>query len=108
MYAYSATEAGNVPWEHPKRAVLSEPIPALLEAVEDKQVIINAIFSGIQPTSWSDSLANIMEIRARAIAELLEHTLPEIRDLATRKLESVAHVLRQELEWEAAEHSRRE
>ncbi|ANA68647.1 hypothetical protein [Pseudomonas aeruginosa] len=106
--AYSATEATDVPLEYPKRVVLSEPIKALLEAAVDKQSIVNTIFSGIQPMSWSGSRADIMEIRARAFAELLEHPLPEVRDLAARKLERVGQVVRQEREREAAEHSRHE
>jgi hypothetical protein len=106
--AYSAAEASDVPLEHPKRVVLSEPIKALLEAAVDKQSLVNTIFSGIQPMSWSGSRADIMEIRARAFAELLEHPLPEVRDLVARKLERVEQVVRQERERDAAEHSRRE
>lgn len=109
--AYSVAEGGDAPLEHPKRVVLSEPIKALLEAAVDKQSIVNTIFSGIQPMSWSGSRADIMEIRARAFSELLERSfLPEVRDLAARKLERVEQIVRQEREREreAAEHSRRE
>lgn len=106
--AYSAAEASDVPLEHPKRVVLSEPIKALLEAAVDKQGIVNTIFSGIQPMSWSGSRADIMEIRARAFAELLEHPLPEVRNLATKKFERVERAVRLEREREAQEHSRRE
>lgn len=106
--AYSAAEASDVSLEHPKRVVLSEPIKALLEVSVDKQSIVNTIFSGIQPMSWSGSRADIMEIRARAFAQLLEHPLLEVRDLAARKLERVKQVMQQEREREAAEHSLRE
>lgn len=106
--AYTAAEAGDVPLEHPKRVVLSEPIKALLQAAVDKRGIVDTIFSGIQPMSWSGSRADIMEVRARAFAELLEHPLPEVRDLAARKLERVEQVVRQEREREAVEHSGRE
>ncbi len=106
--AYSATEASDVPLDHPKRVVLSEPIKALLDAATDKQGIVNTMFSGIEPMSWSGSQADIMEIRARAFAELLEHPLPEVRDIAAKKLEGVEEVVRQIREREAAEHSRRE
>lgn len=106
--AYSAPEESDIPREHPKRVVLSEPIKALLEAAVDKQGIVNTIFRGIQPMSWSGSLADIMEIRARAVAELLEHQLPEVRDLAGSKLERAKQLVRQEREREAAEHSQRE
>jgi hypothetical protein len=108
VHAYSATKASDVPLEHPKRVVLSEPIKALLEAAVDKQGIVNTIFAGIQPMSWSGSLADIMEIRAKAFAELLEHPLREVRDLAARKFERVEQDVRQKREREAAEHSRRE
>jgi hypothetical protein len=106
--AYSAAEASDVPLEHPKRVVLSEPIKAFLEAAVDKQDIVNTMFSGIQPMSWSGSRADIMEIRARAFAELLEHPLPEVRDLATKKFEQVERAVRLEREREAQEHGRRE
>ncbi|WP_371182003.1 hypothetical protein [Xanthomonas sacchari] len=106
--AYSATEASDVPLDHPKRVVLSEPIKALLEAATDKEGIVNTIFLGIQPTSWSGSQADIMEIRARAFAELLEHPKPEVRDLVAKKLEHVEQVMRNIREREAAEHNRRE
>ncbi|MBO9829258.1 hypothetical protein J7373_13450 [Xanthomonas sp. A2111] len=106
--AYSAAEASDVPLDHPKRVVLSEPIKALLEAATDKEGIVNTIFLGIQPMSWSGSRADIMEIRARAFAELLEHPQPEVQDLAARKLEHVEQVMRNIREQEAAEHNRRE
>lgn len=108
VYPYSPAKAGDASLEHPKRVVLSEHIKALLEAALDKQGIVNSMFSGVQPTSWSGSRANIMEIRAKALSELLEHALPEVRDLAARKLEHVEQVLRQEREREAAEHNQRE
>ncbi|GAA0527541.1 hypothetical protein [Pigmentiphaga daeguensis] len=106
--AYSVADASDVPLEHPKRVVLSEPIKALLGAAADKQGIVNTIFLGIQPMSWSGSRADIMEIRARAFAALLEHPLPEVRDLAAMKLERVEQIVRQEREREAAKQSRRE
>lgn len=105
---YSSTETDKGSLEHPKRVVLSEPIKALLEAAVDKKNIINTIFSRIQPTSWSGSRADIMEIRAKAFAELLEHPSSEVRDLAARKLELVEQFVRQDREQEAAEHSQRE
>lgn len=106
--AYSAAEASDVPLEHPKRVVLSEPIKALLQAAVDKQSIVNTIFSEIQPMSWSGSRADIMEIRAKAFAELLEHPLSEVRDLTTKKFEWVERAVREEREREAQEHGRRE
>ncbi|AKM32410.1 hypothetical protein AB870_01035 [Pandoraea faecigallinarum] len=106
--AYSAAEASDVRLEHPKRVVLSEPIKALLEAAVDKQGIVNTIFSRIQPMSWSGSRADIMEIRGRAFAELLEHLLPEVRDLAAKMLERIEQLVRREREREAEEHSWRE
>ncbi|CUJ97041.1 hypothetical protein [Achromobacter xylosoxidans] len=105
---YSVADEHDVPRAHPQCVVLSEPIKALLESAVDKPGIVNTIFSAIQPMSWSGSRAAIMESRAKAFAELLEHPLPEVRALAARKLEGVEQVVRQELEREAAEHSRRE
>ncbi|MBX3713072.1 MAG: hypothetical protein KF800_14015 [Lysobacter sp.] len=106
--AYSPAEADHSSMEHPKRVVLSQNIKALLDAALDKHAIVDAMLSGIPPTSWSGSRADIMEIRAKAFAELLEHALPEVRDLAARKLERVEQVVRQEREREAAEHNQRE
>ncbi|PPU92646.1 hypothetical protein XalbCFBP2523_09935 [Xanthomonas albilineans] len=106
--AYSAAEASDAPLEHPKRVVLSEPIKALLEAAVDKKGIINTMFAGIRPMSWSGSRADIMEIRVKAFTELLEHPLHEVRDIAKEKFEEVEREVRREREWEAQEHSQRE
>jgi len=106
--AYSTSEAGNTPLDHPKRVVLSEHIKALLEAAQEKYGIIEAMFLAIQPRSWSGSRAEIMAVRSRAFAELLEHPLPMVREAAAVKLKQVEHVVGKYREQEAEEHNRRE
>lgn len=106
--AYSTVEATDIPLEHPKRVVLSASIKGLLEAAVDKQCIVDVMFAGIQPMSWSSSLADIIEIRAKAFAELLEHPLAEVRNLVAERLERIELTVRRERQREAEDHSRRE
>lgn len=101
-------EATDIPLEHPKRVVLSASIKGLLEAAVDKQCIVDVMFAGIQPMSWSSSLADIIEIRAKAFAELLEHPLAEVRNLVAERLERIELTVRRERQREAEDHSRRE
>lgn len=105
---YSIEVAGDTPLAHPKRVVLSKHIKSLLKAAQDKLSIVEIMFSAIQPSSWSGSRAEIVELRSRAFAELRDYPLPEVAELAKQKLAQIEQLVRTYREKEAEEHNRRE
>lgn len=105
---YSAHGANDALDENPKRVVLSTHIKSLFTVAQDKLAMIEVIFKNSRPGSWSGSLADILEVRAKAFAELLEHPAPEIQALVRTKLTLFEQRIRDEREREAAEHNERE
>jgi hypothetical protein len=87
---------------------LSGHIKSLLTVAQDKPAIVEIIFDGIHPGSWSGSLADIFEIRSKAFAELLHHSDPEVRKFAKTKLAVLEQRIIKEREREAAQHNERE
>lgn len=59
---------------------------ALLDIAENKIEIIETIFHKTYPGGWSGSLAEILEVRSKAFAQLLNHPLSEVREYAQSKL----------------------
>jgi hypothetical protein len=106
--AYSANGATDALDENPKRMVLSTHIKSLFTVAQDKLAMIEVIFKNSHPGSWSGSLADILEVRAKAFAELLEHSDPKIQALVRTKLTLFEQRIRNEREREAAEHNERE
>jgi hypothetical protein len=53
---------------------------ALLYVANDKKKVVDILFDNSRPSSYSGSLAKILEDRLRAFTELLEHPSPEVRD----------------------------
>lgn len=105
---YSGLEAGACPFDNPKHVILSAHVKALLDAANDKLSVIETIFLRTRPSSWSDSLAEILEVRSKAFSELLEHPTPEVREFAKTKLGLIEQSVRINREREAEENSRRE
>ena len=93
---------------NPKRVVLSNHIKALLDVVEDKVSIVEAIFAGTWPAGWSVSLADILEKRAQAFSALIEYPSEEVRRIAEAKLQLIEKSIRENRAREAEEDSRRE
>lgn len=108
MRAYSSKDSSDESDDHPKSMGISEHIKSLLSVAQDKLAIVEIIFNGISPGSWSGSLADIFEIRSKAFAELLDHSDPAIRRLAKAKLAVLEQRIAKEREREAAQHSERE
>lgn len=102
---YSPVEASDSPLEYARKVVLSEMIKSFLEVAKDKESVIERMVTAIQPTSWSGSRADIMETRAKAFAELLDHPIPEVRNISARKLELVEQAVLREREREASENA---
>ncbi|WLE95785.1 MAG: hypothetical protein QTN59_13995 [Candidatus Electrothrix communis] len=105
---YSSNDKEKDPFDHPKKVKLSEHIKALLEIAENPSDIIEIIFKNTWPGGWSGSLADILEIRSKAFAELLEHPSHEICEFARIKLTEIEKSVRKIREQEAERNSRYE
>jgi len=105
---YTISTASDALPSDPKHAVLSSHIKSLMEISSDKLAIVEIIFRAARPDSWSNSLANILEMRAKAFAELLAHPSPEVQSLVRKKLLLLEQSVQREREREAAENNKRE
>lgn len=93
---------------NPKKLTLSHQITSLLDAAENKIAIVEVIFNKSFPNGWSGSLADILEVRAEAFAELLNHSSPEVREIAKIKLSHLNRSIRENREREVEEYNWRE
>lgn len=106
--AYTSLDKELQPLDNPKKVILSHHISSLLDAAENKVEIVEAIFSRSYPSGWSGSLADILEVRSEAFAELLTHVSPEVREVAKTKLSLLNRAIRENRESEVEEYNRRE
>ncbi|HFH3700991.1 TPA: hypothetical protein ACGJZX_002884 [Pseudomonas aeruginosa] len=88
--------------------VLSKHIKHLLNAAVDKLAVVEIIFKGVCPSSWSGSLSNIIERRSKAFADLLDYPDLEVRSLAKDKLVLLQKRIQMEREREVADSNSRE
>lgn len=105
---YLAVEPVDGPMENPSRVELSSHIKAILEVADDKAQIVDVIYARAKPSGWSGSLAEILEVRARAFSELLHHSASEVQEYATAKLALMEQSIRHNRTRESEEHNRRE
>jgi hypothetical protein len=101
-----APESSSV--DHPEAVILSNHAKELLNAAPDKEPILQIIFEGAWPNGWSNSLADILEPRARAFEWLLEHPSDAIRTSAAEKIVLLQQAVRRVRTKEAEEHNKRE
>lgn len=99
--------------EKSKEVTLSPHIKALLDVAEDKAAMVETIFDNtiLNKTlikSWTGSLANILEERSLAVAELLNHPSFEVQKITRDKLIELGEKIKYERELEAKENSQRE
>lgn len=106
--AYTSPENGSQLTENPKKVILSDHITSLLEAAKDKAAMVETIYLKSFPRGWSESLAEILEVRAKAFAELLNHASPEVQEMAKTKLVLLNRSVKENREQEAKDHARRE
>lgn len=105
---YTTSTTNDALSSDPKQAVLSSHIKSLMEISSDKLAMVEIIFRAARPDSWSNSLANILEMRAKAFAELLAHPSPEVQSLVQKKLLLLEQDVQREREREAVENNKRE
>ena len=106
--SYTPADKVTPPSSEPKKVIISEHAKVLLEVSNDKLAIVEVIFSGAWPQSWSGSLASILEVRSKAFEELLEHPLPEVREASALKLELFSKSIKANREQESKDNSRHE
>lgn len=70
--------------------------------------MIETIFLRTWPSAWSGSLAEILEVRSKAFAELLDHDSLEVRETAKVKLVKIENSAREKRKEEAEESNRYE
>lgn len=94
--------------DSPQKVCLSDHIKAFLDAATNKAEMINVIVSSTWSSGGSSSLADILEVRAQAFSELLEHASAEVRNLAASKLQLIERSVQENRLRETGEQSRRE
>lgn len=105
---YTALDKESQPLESPIKVALSAHIMSILDVAKDKSAIVETIFSSPSPSSFSDSLAYILEVRAKALAELLIHDSPEVQEVAKAKHSLLNKSIRENKDRESDEHNQRE
>lgn len=93
---------------NPKQVELSKHIKSLLNVAKNKCQIVEAIYLRTVPSSWSGSLAEILEVRSKAFSELLNHPSPEIQETVELKLELLNYSIRKNRELEKKEFHQQE
>lgn len=101
---YISTDKDAASYDNPKSAVLTEHIKSFLNEAEDKIAIVETIFTNTCPSCWSGSLAQILDVRSKAFAELTEHTDTAVREYAATKLQELKVIVAKEYENEANEN----
>ena len=105
---YCSADKETEPMDNPKQVILSDHIKSLLEVAESKVDMIETIFLRTWPSAWSGSLAEILEVRSKAFAELLDHDSLEVRETAKVKLVKIENSAREKRKEEAEESNRYE
>ncbi|MFM0742276.1 hypothetical protein PQQ51_34090, partial [Paraburkholderia xenovorans] len=105
---YSTNSRENVSDHNPKSMVLSEHAKSLLKEADDKLYIVQTFYEDIWPSNWSGSLADIIDARSKALAELLNYPDPAVKAVVRTETDLLEQKIRREREREAAEHNRRE
>lgn len=94
--------------EKSKEVTLSPHIKALLDVAVDKAAMVETIFYNTKPNRWSESLANILEERSKAVAELLKHPSCEVQKITRVKLIELGKKIEDQRNVDAKENSQRE
>lgn len=105
LHAYSHSDVID---DHPKNVVLSKHIRSILDVAGDKLAIVEIIYETMQPCIWSGSLSDILEVRSKAFAELLEHPDADVQAFVKAKLDVLGGEILTQREYEVARDSARE
>ena len=106
--AYTSLDKESQTLDNPQKVALSKHIISLLDAAEDKVAIVETVYSRTFPGGWSGSLADILEVRSKAFAGLLNHGSPEVQEMAKTKLSLLNRSVSEDREREAKKCNQRE
>ncbi|ETS33417.1 hypothetical protein PTE_00577 [Photorhabdus khanii NC19] len=87
---------------------LHEAAIELLEASPEPLAVLESFAERITPSSWTGSLANIMQARSRAISTLSKHARPDIAEAAKVVCEKMIQWVERQKEREQREDRERE
>ncbi|WP_407579267.1 hypothetical protein [Citrobacter koseri] len=87
---------------------LHEAAIELLEASPEPLAALESFAERITPSSWTCSLANIMQARSSAIGALSKHERPDIAEAAKTVCEKMSQWVEYQKEREQREDSERE
>ncbi len=105
---FTALEGGGAPLENPRKVKLSDHMMSLLDAVDDKASVVEAIFARTWPSGWSGSLADILEVRGRALEKLSEYPSTIVQEMVSEKLKEIGRAVLRNRASEAEENNRQE
>lgn len=108
IFPFTVVEGGGSPLDNPSKVKLSEHMNSLLNSVDDKTRVVEAIFSRVWPSGWSGSLADILEVRGRALEELCNYPSPMVQQMVTEKLKEIRKAVLKYRASEADDNNRRE
>ena len=94
--------------ENPRKVKLSDHMMSLLNAVDDKANVVEAIFARTWPSGWSGSRADILEVRGRALEKLSEHPSSIVQEMVSEKLKEIGRAVLRIRASEAEESNRQE
>lgn len=105
---FTTVEGGGAPLENPRKVKLSDHIMSLLDAVDDKESVVEAIFARTWPSGWSGSLADILEVRGRALEKLSEYPSAMVQQMVSEKLKEIERAVLRNRASESEENNRQE
>ena len=91
----------------PKEANISLHALELLRVAANKAEVLEVFVRRMMPSCWS-SLSDILEVRTRAFATLLDHDLSEVREFVQARLPIIEASNQRERESEAVRNSEME
>jgi len=108
---WAAIAAGVTLWsknDEQNVLTLHEAAIELLEASPEPLAVLESFAERITPSSWTGSLANIMQARSRVIGALSKHERPDIAEAAKTVCEKMSQWVERQKEREQREDSERE
>ncbi|NTZ95292.1 hypothetical protein FCH79_08140 [Pseudomonas koreensis] len=94
--------------DSPKGFLIGEQALAVLAAAANKAGIIEVFFEKIYPGSWTNSLADVLELRAKAFSALLDFPMVEVRAVVEEKNILAGKLIKAQREKEASQDLTRE
>ena len=108
---WASVAAGISVWSkegEPEGVTLSDAAMRLLEVSTNPETVLDAFAGRVSPSSWSGSLADVMQSRAAALGVLVDHKNVMIAVAAKSMSEKLANLIERQKERERREDEGRE